>query len=499
MEIKPIFDKVNNETIQIGILRLPRAAACTTLRETFNGQLVFPDEGYYKQELLGYWSLQQSLTRPACIFLPLTSQDVSTVLKVSHELQCPFAAKSGGHAAFAGSSNIAGGITIDLAGMNDITMNRDRSTVYVGPGNKWVDVYRYLEPENLVVIGGRVAPIGIGGLTLGGGISYFSNAHGFACDNVASYEVVTATGDVITASPDDNQDLYWALRGGGNNFGLVTRFELVSYPLDHRAMWFGKLTHPGVQNSSLIRAFFNYAREGSQVDMDSTILFSFVYVQSQDQNIIVTEVEYPEQVEEGSYPAVYSAFFDVPNALRVISTTKSLSQIAQDHSDANPNGKRQAYWTATFRLDLQLIHEIVNIWHEEIEPIKKTIAGFVPVMTLQVITVSMLEQMSRNGGNALGLQDEEAPLLTFVPSAMWADAADDDAIHAAYGNWLQRATEAARSRGLDHPYLYMNYASQFQDPIASYGKKNAQRLRDVAQKYDPEAFFQKLQPGYFKL
>ncbi|KAI5865327.1 hypothetical protein GGS23DRAFT_558730 [Durotheca rogersii] len=473
--------------------------ACATLREKYGDQLLLPDEVAYEEELSKYWSLQQSQTRPSCIFFPNDRDEASSALLISRQAECPFAAKSGGHAAFAGSSNIAGGITINLANLNEITINRDRNTVTIGAGNKWVNVYRRLEEENLIVIGGRVAPIGVGGLTLGGGISYFSNTYGWACDNVASYEIVTASGIVVVATPDANQDLYWALRGGGNNLGLVTKFELFSYPLDHSAMWFGKMMHPAAQNASLLQAFVDYGRRGAAEDLKSTILFSFVYLQSQDQYVVVTEVEYPEKVADGTHPAVYDAFFDVPDALRVTSETKKLVDIAQEHSDANPNGLRQSYWTATVKLDLALLHEILAIWYAELEPIKGKIAGFVPVITFQVVTMSMLERMKLNGGNALGLQDEEVPLVSIVPSAMWTDAKDDAAIRTAYSNWVEKTTAKAKSRGLDHPYLYMNYASEYQDPVEGYGKENSKRLREVAKKYDPEGFFQTLQPGYFKV
>lgn len=87
---------------------------------------------------------------------------------VANATHCPFAAKSGGHASFSGASNIAGGITIDFADLNEIAVSSDRSTVSIGPGNTWYDVYTALEPQNLTVMGGRVAAIGVGGLTLGG-------------------------------------------------------------------------------------------------------------------------------------------------------------------------------------------------------------------------------------------------------------------------------------------------------------------------------------------
>jgi FAD/FMN-containing dehydrogenase len=106
--------------------------------------------------------------------------------------QCQFAVKSGGHATFAGASNIDGGMTIDLINLNKVDVSQDGTETSVGPGNTWYDVYSKLEVLCLSVIGGRVSAIGVGGFTLGGGISFFSGRYGWGCDNVNTYEVGSA-------------------------------------------------------------------------------------------------------------------------------------------------------------------------------------------------------------------------------------------------------------------------------------------------------------------
>jgi FAD/FMN-containing dehydrogenase len=107
--------------------------------------------------------------------------------------------------------------------LNELQVSEDKSVTRVGPGNRWLDVYEYLTPQGLSVIGGRDAEIGVGGLTLGGGISWYSGRHGWACDGVKNYEVVVASGEILEVNQETYPDLYWALRGGGNNFGVVTR------------------------------------------------------------------------------------------------------------------------------------------------------------------------------------------------------------------------------------------------------------------------------------
>jgi len=103
--------------------------------------------------------------------------------------KCKFAVKSGGHGAFSGASNIDGGMTIDLKHLNQLSISHDQAEITIGTGNIWSDVYDYLDPMGLTVVGGRVSDIGVGGLTLGGGISFFSGRSGWACDNVKNYQV----------------------------------------------------------------------------------------------------------------------------------------------------------------------------------------------------------------------------------------------------------------------------------------------------------------------
>lgn len=160
---------------------------------------------------------------------PYSTSDVSKALKVLRTTHAPFTVKSGGHVPFP-SSNIDTGVVIDLVGLDGLQLSTDKSVVSVGPGNRWKNVADYLQPEGLAVVGGRVGEIGVSGLTLGGGISWFSGRYGWACDNVREYEVVLASGDVVVANVGQNADLYKALRGGGGpNFGIVVRFDLETF------------------------------------------------------------------------------------------------------------------------------------------------------------------------------------------------------------------------------------------------------------------------------
>ena len=116
-----------------------------------------------------------------------------------------------------------------LNALNTTTVSADKTSITVGPGNTWVDVYQTLSPHGMYAIGGRLKTIGVPGLTLIGGFHYFNNKYGYAMDNVLSYDVVLADGSLVTASARSNPNLFWALKGGANNFGVVTKFVLKTF------------------------------------------------------------------------------------------------------------------------------------------------------------------------------------------------------------------------------------------------------------------------------
>lgn len=143
---------------------------CDTLALSFGTDMVIEsdDQAAYGTGLADFWSAQQSQTIPACLFRPSRPEGVAASVLLSRLAGCPFAVKSGGHAAFKGASNVEDGLTIDLGGLNQIYIHPGGDTVSIGPGNTWYDVYTVLEPLNRTVVGGRVAAVGVGGLVLGG-------------------------------------------------------------------------------------------------------------------------------------------------------------------------------------------------------------------------------------------------------------------------------------------------------------------------------------------
>ncbi|KAL8704947.1 MAG: hypothetical protein Q9225_008056, partial [Loekoesia sp. 1 TL-2023] len=141
---------------------------CTLLGALLRDVVFLPATAEYKQQQSSYWSNQQVETQPICRVLPNSAKEVAIVYLVTATFNCKFAVKGGGHAAFSGSSSIQTGITIDLQNLNSISVDAEKTITQIGAGNRWINVYEYLTPKNLSVIGGRVSDIGVSGLTLGG-------------------------------------------------------------------------------------------------------------------------------------------------------------------------------------------------------------------------------------------------------------------------------------------------------------------------------------------
>jgi hypothetical protein len=312
---------------------------------------------------------------------------------------------------------------------------------------------------------------------------------GWACDNVESYEVVTASGIILTVTPTSFADLYWALRGGGNNFGLVTNFKLRTLPLGK--MWGGDRILLETEFPAAIDAFVTLGNNAAKDPKAAQILS----VATQNgTRIAAAQLEYAEPNANASIFSEWNAITPAVDNIGI----HTLSELTDMLDASNPIGLRQSYWVQTVKLDKDMLNFILKAFFEEDAKIAD-VKDLLNPISFQVITVPQMEKMQKNGGNALGLDPKQGALILLNVTPAWTDPADDERVNQFVNTLLQRTAAEAEKRGLASRYLYMNYASKYQDVIAGYGGSNKARLQSIAKKYDPKEVFQKLQPGYFKL
>lgn len=209
-------------------IRLPLNDQLTMLGAALKGRLVLP--GHADYDALRMVTLANYDHRPAALIRVADADDVATVVTHARATGLELAIRSGGHSTV-GGSGCNGGLVIDLRDLNAIEIDTEAQTAWVGTGLTAGEVTHEVEQHGLIVGFGDSGTVGIGGLTLGGGIGYLARKHGLTIDSLLAAEIVTAESETLIVDADNHPDLFWALRGGGGNFGVVTRVKFQLHPL----------------------------------------------------------------------------------------------------------------------------------------------------------------------------------------------------------------------------------------------------------------------------
>jgi FAD/FMN-containing dehydrogenase len=218
------------------------AEAVSGLAGAFSGLLLQPGDAGYDEARRVHNGMVDK--KPVLIARCRGVADVVDAVNLARALGLEVSVRGGGHNV-AGRATVEGGVMIDLAGMKGVYVDVNRRTARAQGGVSWADLNRETQLHGMAATGGVVSTTGIAGLTLGGGFGWLMGKYGLALDNLQSVELVTAEGRVLRASAEEHPDLFWAVRGGGGNFGVVTSFEyrlfpvgpmvtggLIAYPLD---------------------------------------------------------------------------------------------------------------------------------------------------------------------------------------------------------------------------------------------------------------------------
>ena len=220
-----------------------------TALSDFSGELLKPgDPAYDRARRIWNGSIDRC---PAFIARCRTAADVAAAVRFGRRHDLPIAVRGGGHS-IPGYSVVEGGLMVDLQPMNGVVVAPNTRSAHVGAGALWRDFDAAAQQHGLATPGGEISDTGVAGLTLGGGIGWLSRLHGLAADNLRAVELVTAAGDVLSADDDTDSDLLWGLRGGGGNFGIVTRFTFDLHPV--APLWGGLVLYPGAAAGEALRA-----------------------------------------------------------------------------------------------------------------------------------------------------------------------------------------------------------------------------------------------------
>jgi hypothetical protein len=243
------------------------SSALEALRDGFGGDVIEPGGAEY-EAVSGSVLVPGS---PAYVLRPGSVADVQAGVRFAVDTGLKLAVRGGGHA-FAGFATNAGGVVIDLSRLATVdVIDKERHLVRIGGGAVWGQVAAALAPHGLAISSGDTKSVGVGGLTLSGGIGWKVRKYGLALDSLVAVELVTADGEVVRASAEENQELFWAVRGGGGNFGIVTAFEFAAHPTTD--VFFGKITFPATELVTVLQGWAEYLRTAPE-ELTSTVDFA---------------------------------------------------------------------------------------------------------------------------------------------------------------------------------------------------------------------------------
>ena len=445
--------------------------AIASLRARVTGRVLTADDAGY-DEARHVWNGMID-RRPLVIVQAATTDDIAPTIELARTTGLLLAVRGGGHNV-AGNGTVDGGVVLDLGALNTVEVDARARLVRTGPGATLGDIDRATEPYDLAVPLGVVSGTGVAGLTLGGGVGWLVRRHGLTIDNLVSAEVTLATGERVTASETEHPDLFWGLRGGGGNFGVVTSFTFRAHPLD-QDVFAGTLIY---ERSRLREALASFAALAPELPDDLSVLMTILVPPADwelgDSVILVLGFAWAG-ADRAAGEAVVQRIQDAcaPD-VAVLDPTRWLSfQSAFD--GALPKGSR-AYWrNASFdRLDGQMLDPLVE-W-----------SG--------AQTYGTAVDLHHMGG-AFGRVSEDA---TAYPSrageyllniyGFWADPAEDEERIA----WVKGFSTAMDRYAIGGQYV--NFLGHDEtDPrskaLAAYGPAKYERLVAVKRKYDPENLF----------
>ncbi|TVY14647.1 FAD-dependent monooxygenase yanF [Lachnellula arida] len=425
---------------------------------------------------------------PYCIIIPSNASHVLTAIRIIDYFEIKFVIRSGGHSPNPGWSSIGNdGILLDLERLNSISLSSDGTFASIGPGSRWGDVYEMLGADEVLVVGARIPDVGVGGLLLGGGYFYFSEQFGLAADNVKNFEVVIANGTIVDANADINEDLFWALKGGGPNFGIVTRYDLYTVPVYE--IWAEVFLFSTDQAFDILTTFDMWQENGSS-DVKSSVALNIAL------DSIIVGLIYSEPVE--GPPSAFAPFYNLEPLATVIPasnmTFETLMQFVKLAFAAS--SPRHDYRGVSSRIDTNLTQEVYSFWLEKALDVHNA-TGANQTFVLQHVGPNLIQQGVQKGGNPLGLSLVKQQWWTTTID--WENPEDDDLVRSVSIQTTALWAELGQQRGLNDSFLYMNDASRDQNPLASYGIKSIDRLKQISLLYDPNQIFQNLQNGGFLL
>jgi len=457
-------------TLDRDVQQLPSDDVAALAAQVSGGVLTAADAGY--DDARKVWNATVD-RRPALIARCLTESDVEAAVRFAAARRMLLSVRSGGHH-IAGNAVAEGGLMIDLSAMKTVTVDPDARTARVGAGALLADVDRATQAHGLAVPLGINSTTGVAGLTLGGGFGWLTRRHGMTVDNLLGATVVTADGTVHVVSATSEPDLFWALRGGGGNFGVVTSFEFRLHPVGPE-LYAGLVVYPFAQARAVLRAWRDFNVTAPDELSVWAVLrkappLPFLPTSAHGTDVVVLPLVHSGDVESGARAAAPVLGFGEPIASHLGPMPYAGFQTAFDPL-LTAGGRN--YWKS---------NNFSALGDDAIDVIIDAAAQS-PGPECEIFVAQLGGAMARVAPDATAFVGRDAHYIMNV-HGRWSDPRDDDKVR----SWARRSFAAAAPHATGSGYVNFLTEDEGERVAASYGVNHA-RLQALKNRYDPGNVF----------
>ena len=440
------------------------------LRALVRGSIIGPDDDGYEEARVVYNAMIDR--RPAAVVRAANAGDVMAAVDFARENGLDLAVRGGGHSV-PGFGTCDGGVVIDLSGMRGVRVDPATSTARAEGGATWGDFNAATYPFGLATTGGIISTTGVGGLTLGGGIGYLTRGFGLSLDNLVSADVVTADGRFQTASERENADLFWALRGGGGNYGVVTSFEFRLHPV--KDIYGGPMFFELSEVANVLEFFRSYIADAPE-EMGAFPAFQiapplpFIPEDRHGDTFIALVACWAGPLEQGE--SALKPFHDVAPVVAEFVGPMPYPALNSAFDALVPPGL-QHYWKASFVKELTDDGIAAHLKY----------GPEVPVVNSTVHIYPINGAAHRVASDATAFAYRDANFATVI-AGMWPDPSQNEANTKWVRDYYDAFAPHSEAGG------YINFmAGDDQDRIKANYKGNYDRLVEIKRKFDPDNLF----------
>lgn len=442
------------------------------LEEHLDGRLIRPGDRDY-DEARSIWN-EMIDRKPAIIARCLTSNDVVGMVKFVAKHRLRFSVRSGGHN-IAGNAICDDGVVIDLSQMKDVEIDHQQRRARVQPGANWGDFDAAAQVWGLATPGGIVSTTGTAGFTLGGGFGHLTRKHGYTVDNLLGVEIVTADGRLLRADDEQNSDLFWAIRGGGGNFGIVTSFEYRLHPVGPELLA-GMVLYPMTEAASILKRYRDYMANapeelGTLVALRIAPPAPFLPTEIHGEPVVIVVASYFGPLDEAQRAVAPLRELGTPlvDLLRTMPYTAH-----QKIFDAGQPPGRQQYWKSDY---------FSNLTDETID----TVVSWIDSITspLSVVLLIPLDGAGNRVDVTATAYAHRSATYAINVSSQWIDAAESQR----HIEWTRNFWQALRMHGPVGTYGNFLTGDEGEDRMREAYGPNYERLADIKQRYDPDNLF----------